>query len=215
MFMIISSGKNKGREMENSKGKFTKLRGLSHKDNNSSIKSRLSSIQQTNQPTASPEECPECGGSSQVDGRRFNLKKRSVGKTSPPNVDPANNDNVICVNVSRKDRRAAELHLELDDLEEDFKTVEPWSIRKQHLMQILASYITYTPTNSGYKYRKMQDVAERALRIFFIHSDERDVYLKYKEIYQSESPDLQAKMKKFDKTFVAVGNVIMGRKKPK
>jgi len=199
---------------DNSKGKFTKLRGLSNKDNNSSVKSRLSNIKQTNQPTASPEDCPECG-SSQVKGRRFNLKKRSVGNTSPPNVDPAEYENVICVNVSRKDKRAAELHLELDDLEEDFKTVEPWSIRKQHLMQILASYITYTPRRSGYKYRKMQDVAERALRIFFIHSDERGVYLKYKEIYQTESPDLQMKMKKLNKTMLAVGDVIMGRKKSK
>ncbi len=182
-----------GKDEPQKTGAFGKLRGHTKKATSRYVKTRLGNITQTNRPLAPPENCPQCG-SNQVSGIKFNLKKRSVGKTSPP-LDE--NYNVICINVPRSDKIAAELHLELNDIEEDLKTIEPWSPRKQHLMKILSYYVTYQPKN------KSSEIADRAVRIFFEYSDERKVYLEYREKYKSESH-----VKKLGECMKAVGHSI-------
>ena len=138
----------------------------------------------------------------QMKGRRFNLNKRSVGNTSPPEVNE--NYNVICVKMHRKDQLSKQLHHELDDIESDLQTIEPWTPRKQHLMRLLSYYILYEAKDKKFKNRRVNDVADRALRIFFTHSDERSVYLNYKNIYSEQEP-----VKKMYKCMKAVGKSIM------
>ena len=122
------------------KGIFTKLRGLSEKDNNAPLKSQLASVDgevltytRRNYQQAPPKE--------QVKGRKFNLKKRSVGNTSPPSAK------VLCLVAGSESKKLRNHHqdiIELGDYLAEEKAKKSFSKECEHLQWLLTHYVRNT-----------------------------------------------------------------------
>ena len=77
-------------------------------------------------------------GKQQIRGKRYSLKKRSVGKTSPPN-------NVLCLVIGGKE--LTKHHRDIIEIGDELaveKARKPFSERCEHLQLLLAKYVRNT-----------------------------------------------------------------------